>query len=93
MASSSIAARQLSDGNSDGTILGQSTSDRLGFYGVATPQAQVTVVGTNTTGLQAVAILAPTTAAGISTWGFSSQAQANMVISTMTALYNLGIIG
>lgn len=30
---SSNAARQLSDGNSQGTILGQSTTDLLAFYG------------------------------------------------------------
>lgn len=30
--SSSNAARQLSDGNSVGTLLGQSTSDVIGFY-------------------------------------------------------------
>jgi hypothetical protein len=26
--------KQLSDGNSDGTVLGQSTTDLIGFYGV-----------------------------------------------------------
>lgn len=40
--SSSNAARQLSDRNSQGTILGQSSSDPIGFYNV-TP---VTRVGT-----------------------------------------------
>ena len=35
----SAAARQLSDGNSQGTILGQSTTDLIGFHG-ATPTAQ-----------------------------------------------------
>ena len=39
---SSNAARQLSDGNTQGTVLGQSNSDPIGFYGVAT----VTRVGT-----------------------------------------------
>lgn len=36
----SSAPRQLSDGNSAGTLLGQSTTDLIGFYGDATPQAQ-----------------------------------------------------
>lgn len=31
-----MAARQLSDATPDGTLLGQSTSDKLGFYGLAT---------------------------------------------------------
>ena len=38
--SSSNAARQLSDGNSQGTILGQSSADLIGFYGVSTPVAK-----------------------------------------------------
>lgn len=33
--SSSNAARQLSDGNSQGTILGQSATDLIGFYGLS----------------------------------------------------------
>ena len=32
--SSSNAARQLSDGNSQGTVLGQSNTDAIGFYNV-----------------------------------------------------------
>lgn len=32
--SSSNAAKQLSDGNSQGTILGQSNSDKISFYNV-----------------------------------------------------------
>lgn len=42
--SSSNAARQLSDGNSLGTILGQSTSDLIAFYGT-TGAAQLSVNG------------------------------------------------
>lgn len=34
--SSSNAAKQLSDGNSQGTILGQSNADKISFYNVAT---------------------------------------------------------
>lgn len=37
---SSNAARQLSDGNSQGTILGQSSSDRIAFYSVSTVARQ-----------------------------------------------------
>jgi hypothetical protein len=35
-----MAARQLSDGNDDGQVLGQSTTDKLGFYGLAVPIVQ-----------------------------------------------------
>jgi hypothetical protein len=40
MAVTSTAFRQLSDGNSVGTILGISSSDLIGFYGVTTPVAK-----------------------------------------------------
>ncbi len=35
-----MALKQLSDANPLGTILGQSATDLIGFYGVATPVAQ-----------------------------------------------------
>ena len=37
--SSSNAVKQLSDGNSQGTVLGQSVTDKIAFYN-ATPVAQ-----------------------------------------------------
>jgi len=40
---SSNAAKQLSDGNSQGTILGQSATDTIGFYGASTPVARTVV--------------------------------------------------
>ncbi len=42
--SSSNAVKQLSDGNSQGTVLGQSTADKISFYN-ATPVAQGSVNG------------------------------------------------
>lgn len=35
-----MAIKQLSDGNPDGTVLGQGTNDLIGFYGNATPVAR-----------------------------------------------------
>ena len=35
--------KQLSDGNPTGTLFGQTASDLIGFYGLATPVAQQTV--------------------------------------------------
>ena len=35
-----MAARQLSDATPDGTLLGQSSTDLIGFYGLATPIAR-----------------------------------------------------
>lgn len=35
-----MAANQLSDGNDTGTVLGQSITDKIGFYGLSVPIAQ-----------------------------------------------------
>jgi hypothetical protein len=40
MAITSAAVRQLSDGNSQGTIMGKSSSDSIGFYNVSTVTRQ-----------------------------------------------------
>lgn len=40
MATSSVAVRQLSDGNSVGTVLGVSSADVIGFYGVTSGVAK-----------------------------------------------------
>ncbi len=45
MATTSSAQRQLSDGNSQGTVLGQSTTDLIGFYGVTSAVAQQSANG------------------------------------------------
>ncbi len=37
-----MTVKQLSDGNSDGTVLGQSTTDLVGFFGTSTPAARPT---------------------------------------------------
>lgn len=41
--SSSNAVRQLSDGNSQGTVLGQTSADLIGFYNVTPVSRQGTV--------------------------------------------------
>lgn len=67
------AARQLSDQNSQGTILGASTTDKIGFYGVATPVSQQAVGGSLSSGtflstvanaLVALGLINATTVAG-----------------------------
>lgn len=49
MAVSSAAVRQLSDGNSQGTSLGQSAADLISFYN-ATPVAKQVVGGSLSSG-------------------------------------------
>lgn len=40
--SSSNAVKQLSDGNSQGTVMGQSSADKISFYNVSTVARQGT---------------------------------------------------
>ncbi|MBN9497854.1 MAG: hypothetical protein J0H39_13945 [Alphaproteobacteria bacterium] len=72
-----MAAKQLSDYNPDGTILGQAAADKIGFHGTA---------GTAQVALSATAALATTAATtGAATYGFTS-AQANGMIALVNAL-------
>lgn len=51
-----MAVEQISTGNDDGTILGQSATDKIGFYG-ATPvvQASIAAAGTDAATTQTLA--------------------------------------
>lgn len=44
-----MAVKQLSDGNDEGIVIGQSTTDKVGFYGTATPVAKQTITSIATT--------------------------------------------
>jgi hypothetical protein len=71
--------RELSDGRSDGTRLGQSATDKVGFYG-ATPVVQVALSAT-----PAVATTAPINSSiSSSCFGFTS-AQAAAIIALANA--------
>lgn len=45
-----MGIKQLSDSGPDGTLLGQASTDKLGFYGLTTPivRPSITAVGTAT---------------------------------------------
>ena len=45
-----MAVTYLDEGNDDGTVLGQASTSKLGFYGLATPivQPSITAVATGT---------------------------------------------
>lgn len=45
-----MALKELSDGGSEGARLGQSSTDKLGFYGLATPIVRPSVATAITTG-------------------------------------------
>ena len=78
---SSNAVRQLSDKNSLGTILGQSSTDKIGFYGITSPVAQP-VLGA----LQSSAFTMGTLTASTGGVGFSTAALFIAAVSTITFL-------
>lgn len=43
-----MAVEYLGTGNDDGVLLGRSTTDKIGFYGLATPIVQPSVTWPNT---------------------------------------------
>lgn len=79
--------KQLSDAGIDGTGLGQSTSDKISFYGV-TP-----VVQRSGSSQAATATTAATTT---TPWGFTTSTQANAIVTLVnemrTVLVNLGLM-
>ena len=92
MATTSAVTRQLSDGNSQGTILGRNSLDLIGFYGVDPGVAQQT--GTSTA--VALAALGSQTASaggfGASTAAImtSTFALVNALRSDVSAIYSAG---
>lgn len=81
-----MALKQLSDGNTDGTSLGQSASDLISFYGV-TPVAQAAT-------FTSVATTAAASANTSTVYGYSST-QANAIVTAVnaiiTCLENVGL--
>lgn len=52
-----MTVKQLSDGNSDGTVMGQSSTDKIGFYGVATPIVRPSAIANATDAATAISQL------------------------------------
>ena len=65
MATTSNAMRDLSDQNSQGTRLGTTSSDLIGFYGVTTCIARPVVGGSMTSGALASSLAFQLAAAGL----------------------------
>lgn len=82
MAVSSAAARQLSDGNSQGTILGQSANDLISFYN-ATPSAKTANLGTATLS---------SAVSSTGAFGFGDAGTASTVIAVITRLRTMGLV-
>jgi len=91
--SSSNAAKQLSDQNSQGTILGASPTDLIAFYGGASTAAVVansTIVGGNYA--TSIVFSRSATTASVITWAFASSTQANALIGLLDWAYRAGVI-
>jgi len=69
-----MAARQISDGNPDGLSIGQSSTDKIGFYGTA-PSVKTSITDYTTT----------TAATSTSPYGYSST-QANALNAAVVAI-------
>jgi hypothetical protein len=83
------AVRDLSDQNSQGTRLGVTSADLIGFYGATSCIAQSSIIGALT--------LASATASAFSTggstsFGFSSASIATAVLNAVVQLQKLGLI-
>ncbi len=85
------AVKQLSDGNSQGTVMGVSSTDLLGFYGLSTAIAQSTITGSVT--LAGASAQAATSTGGGTSFGFSSASVASAVLNAVQQLKLLGLIG
>src|SRR5713226_3634313 len=90
--------RQLSDQNSQGTVLGFGSTDKISFYGAATltqPTSSWQSSIQDSTAAVAVASFFSTGITG-TVWGYSSAQQANALLqcaqAMRTALVNLGLI-
>jgi hypothetical protein len=81
MATTSAVPRQLSDGNSQGTILGRNSSDLVGFYGQDPGVVRAVVTSTAV----ALAALGSQTASG-GGFGASSAAIMTSTFAMVTAL-------
>ncbi len=78
--SSSNAVRQLSDGNSQGTSLGQSSTDKISFYN-ATPLVKASLAASSVIN----------TAASAAGFGFVDAATASSVAQAVVFLKQLGL--
>lgn len=83
MSVSSAAPRQLSDGNSQGTVLGQSANDLISFYN-ATPVSKATIIGSNTMS---------TGVSSTGAFGFGDATTASTVIAVINRLKTMGLVG
>lgn len=84
-----MAADQLSKLSPDGTLLGQSATDLIGFYGLATPIARRASASQTNYTITAVTALATATISQVGTsgkWAFASSTVANAYVARVKQL-------
>jgi len=72
MATTSAAIRDLSDQNSQGTRLGVTSTDLIGFYGVTTCSARLSVSGSISSGALASSLAQAMSTMGLVNVAFSA---------------------
>ncbi len=76
--------QHLTDLNDDGTLFGQTTADKIGFYGLTTPIVRPTA---------ATAVATTVATSGAAIYGFT-KAQADAIVTAVNAVItNLAALG
>ena len=73
-------AKNLSNKPTEGTVFGQTVSDKIGFFGTTAPSVQLS-------GMALVTNVAAVTGA-TAAWGFASSAQAEQAVNQLRFLYS-----
>lgn len=79
-----MASKQLSDARTDGVLVGQSTTDLVGFYGT-TPIVQRSGAAQAAVATSTITTAATTT----SPWGFATSTQADAIAAQVVLLRTL----
>lgn len=76
--------KQLSDGNPDGVVLGQDSSDLIAFYGAAPIAQPAAVTSVTTTGASSTT----------NAYGYTTAAQADAIVTAVNAVVSkLALLG
>ena len=94
MTTSSSSFKQLSDGNPNGTMLGQGPNDLISFYGGASSGVAVaqSTVSNGGVGFLFRPPVNATSGGSGTTWAFDSSTQAQAVVGLLWWAYQAGLI-
>lgn len=80
-----MGVKELSDAGPDGTRLGQSSTDEIGFYGATPVVRPTTPTAPVSTAITAVSV-SPSVSVTATQWAYASSAQANAIITAVNDL-------